>query len=316
MTPLSEKIKRRSSELGFVKTGMAQADTLDPEKLDAWLQRGYHGTMEWMQSRRDLRLDPATLVPNARSVIVCAMNYYTPYENSTSPEKGRISRYAWGDDYHDVLWARLKELLSFIKEHRPEAHGRAFVDSAPVMEKVWAARAGLGWQGKNSNLLTTDFGSWIFLGEVIVDIDLEPDEPFTADYCGNCTRCMDACPTGAIVRPGVIDARKCISYLTIELKADQNIPKNLAEKMDNHIFGCDVCQDVCPWNLRKAKVSSEPAFQPQAHNLSPDLKELIKLTDEQFRGNFRHSPIKRAKREGLLRNVRIALENDKKQQDE
>lgn len=312
MTILSEKIKRRASELGFAKTGIAKSTRLEPEKLDDWLQRGYHGTMEWMQSRRDVRLDPETLVPNARSVIVCAMNYYTPYKNSVSPEKGRVSRYAWGDDYHEVLRSRLKELLSFIRAHHPEANGRVFVDSAPVMEKVWAVRAGLGWQGKNSNLLTTDLGSWIFLGEVIVDIELEADEPFTADYCGNCTRCMDACPTGAIVRPGVVDARKCISYLTIELKADHDIPHDLADKMDNHIFGCDVCQEVCPWNHRKVKVSSEPAFQPRPHNLSPDLKELVKLTDDQFKKNYRRSPIKRAKREGLLRNVRIAFENKKK----
>ena len=310
---ISQNIKDRAHALGFFRTGIAKAERLHGAHLDAWLQRGFHGDMHYLQDRRNMRLDPSTLVANAKSIIVCAMNYYTSFESATAADEGRISRYAWGDDYHDVMRARLKELLAFIQQQAPGANGRAFVDSAPVMEKEWAVRAGVGWQGKNSNIITRDYGSWFFLGEVIVDIELEYDSPFAADYCGSCTACIDACPTGAIVEPRVVDARKCISYLTIELKPDRNVPNELRDKMGNHIFGCDVCQDVCPWNKRFARATKEPAFQPRPHNLHPKLSELARMDIEEFREKYRKSPIKRAKLEGLKRSVGIAIENGRKE---
>ena len=280
---LTIDIKTYAQSLGFFRIGIVKAEPLENEHLDEWLNRGYHGEMAYMKDRRDLRLDPSTLVPNAKSVIVCAMNYYTPFETTENPDKGRISRYAWGDDYHDVLRARLKQLLEFIQQKEPQAQGRAFVDSAPVMEKQWAQRAGIGWQGKNSNILTRDYGSWFFLGEVIVDIELHYDEPFRTDHCGSCTKCLQACPTQAIVEPKVVDATKCISYLTIELKPDKPIPDEHKPNMGNMIFGCDICQDVCHWNVRFAQPSDEPAFLPRSHNRSPKLTELSKMNVEEFR---------------------------------
>ncbi len=306
---LTTKIKEQAHQLGFFRIGVAKTERLDPAHLDDWLHRGYHGEMAYMKDRRDLRLDPATLAPHAKSIIVCAMNYYTPFDTTVNPGEGRISRYAWGDDYHDVIRARLKELLAFIQKEQPEANGRVFVDSAPVMEKEWAVRAGIGWQGKHSNIITRDLGSWFFLGEVIVDIELEYDEPFRSDHCGSCTTCIDACPTDAIVEPRVVDATKCISYLTIELKADQSIPKPLKPKMDNLIFGCDICQDVCPWNKRFARPTHEPAFQPRPFNLNSRLENIVTLEIEAFREKFRKSPIKRTKLEGLKRNAAVAIEN-------
>lgn len=309
---LTIDIKQYAKDLGFFRVGVAKAEPLQSQHLDEWLQRGYHGEMGYMKNRRDLRLDPSTLVPNAKSVIVCAINYYTPFETTENPEEGRISRYAWGDDYHDVLRARLKQLLAFIQDNQPQAQGRAFVDSAPVMEKEWAVRAGIGWQGKNSNILTRDYGSWFFLGEVIVDIELPYDEPFRTDHCGSCTKCLEACPTNAIVEPKVVDATKCISYLTIELKPNKSIPDKLEPHMGNMIFGCDICQDVCPWNARFAKPTEEPAFFPRPHNRHPKLKILANMTVEEFRETYRKSPIKRPKFEGLQRNIRIACENTKR----
>ena len=308
---LSQKIRQHATSLGFFRTGIARAEKLDSVHLDDWLSRNYHGDMAYMQDRRDMRLDPSTLVPDAKSIIVCAMNYYTPHETTAAADEGRISRYAWGDDYHDVIRARLKELLAFIQQQMPGTNGRVFVDSAPVMEKEWAVRAGIGWQGKNSNILTRDYGSWFFLGEVIVDIELEYDEPYAKDYCGSCTKCIDACPTKAIVEPRVVDARKCISYLTIELKPEKNVPEELQPKMGNHIFGCDICQDVCPWNKRFAQATNEPAFQPRAHNQHPKLSDLARMDIEEFREKYRKSPIKRAKLEGVQRSVGIAAKNRK-----
>lgn len=308
-------IKKHAQELGFFRVGIARSERLDPAHLDEWLNRGYHGEMTYMKERRELRLDPSTLVPNAKSIIVCAINYYTPYNTTTEPDEGRISRYAWGDDYHDVLRARLKELLAFIQKESPESNGRVFVDSAPVMEKEWAVRAGIGWLGKHSNIITRDYGSWFFLGEVIVDIELDFDEPFKTDHCGSCTKCIDACPTNAIVEPRVVDATQCISYLTIELKPEHNIPNELKPKMDNLIFGCDICQDVCPWNKRFSHPTDEPAFQPRPFNLNAKLENIINLDIEEFRKKFRKSPVKRTKIDGLKRNAQVALENSVQHKD-
>ncbi len=304
----SEPIKNQARELGFDLVGIAKAEKLDAERLDDWLQRDFHGNMAWMATRRDLRLDLSTLVPDAKSIIVCAVNYYWPEETESDPAHARISRYGWGADYHDIVRARLKQLLAFIQEQQP-CNGRVFVDSAPVMERVWAQKAGLGWQGKNSLLLTREFGSWVFLGEVIVDIELEHDEPFMKNYCGRCTECMQACPTGAIVEPGVVDSRRCLSYLTIEIKPDQEIPAEHAESMGNALFGCDVCQDVCPWNRKTEKPTKETAFAPRPVCQKLPLTEILEMDIETFREQFRKSPLKRPKLGGLQRNALAALQN-------
>ncbi|MBN1561247.1 tRNA epoxyqueuosine(34) reductase QueG [candidate division KSB1 bacterium] len=307
---LSKRIKEKALSLGFFRAGIARAEPLDATHLDEWLARGYHGDMHHMRARRDLLLNPAALVPNARSIIVCAMNYYTPYNSTIAPERGRISRYAWGDDYHEVLRPRLQALLAYIQELIPQANGRVFVDSAPLMEKAWAVRAGIGWQGKHSILITRDHGSWFFIGAILVDVELSCDAPFSADHCGECRKCIAACPTGAIVAPRVVDARQCISYLTIELKHDKPYAEELKGKIGNAIFGCDICQNVCPWN-RFARPTPEPAFQPYPQHIDPNLGDLLRMSREEFRQKYRHSPIKRARLEGLQRNVRIALENKK-----
>ena len=306
---LVEKIKDFARSLGFFRTGVAPAEKLDGARLDDWLGRGFHGDLAWMPNRRDLRLDPALLLPNARSVIVCAMNYFIEAQGSDDLAVGRISRYAWGDDYHEVLRARLKKLLAFIQQELPQAKGRVFVDSAPVWEKVWAVRAGIGWQGKHSNVITRDFGSWFFLGEVIVDVELSYDEPFAKNYCGTCTACIDACPTRAIVEPGVVDARRCISYLTIELKPELPHPPELAPLIGNHIFGCDICQQVCPWNRRFARPTEESAFQPRTELIRPGLSEWKAMNMTEFDRLFPNSPVRRVGLVGLKRNVLTALGN-------
>lgn len=304
----SDNIKQKAYELGFSLIGIAKAEKLPADKLDAWLGKKYYGKMEYMPRRRDLRLDPSLLVANAKSIIVTGTNYYTNFQPSRQADVGVISRYAWGDDYHDVVRARLKKLLAFIQEQQPNTNGRVFVDSAPVMEKVWAQKAGLGWQGKNSNLINPKMGSYFFLGEVIIDAELDYDEPFTKDYCGTCTTCMDACPTQAIVEPGVVDSSRCISYLTIELKPNDEIPSELGPHLGNLIFGCDVCQDVCPWN-KKAQPTNDPHFQARPHSQNPPLSKLQNMTQEEFSEQHRKSPIKRTKLAGLLRNVRWAMRN-------
>jgi epoxyqueuosine reductase len=306
---VTQKIKKKALDLGFDKVGIAKVEPLEnANHFREWLSRQYHGEMAYMENNREVRLDPIKLVENAKSVISVVKNYYTPYEQTTDPAEGMISRYAWGDDYHDVLRPRLKELLAFAIELVPESKGRVFVDSAPIMDKQWAIKAGLGWQGKHSNVISREFGSWIFLAEVVVDFELDYDQPIP-DYCGTCTRCIEACPTGAITEPYVVDATRCISYLTIELKSDQTIPTELQRKIGNHIFGCDICQDVCPWNLKFAKPTHEQAFQPRSENLAPNLQELSRLTEEEFKRKYRKSPIKRPKHKGFLRSVDIALKN-------
>lgn len=313
ISKLTARIKETAYSLGFFRVGIAPAESLDGSRLDMWLKRDYHGDMLYMQTHRDIRLDPAKLVAHAKSIIVCAMNYYTPFASAREANQGRFSRYAWGNDYHNVIRPRLQKLLTFIREAHPGVKGRVFVDSAPVLEKEWAVRAGIGWYGKHSNILTRDYGSWFFLGEVIVDRELDYDEPFQADYCGSCRQCIDACPTNAIIRPRLVDARNCISYLTIELKHNRLYPDELKAKIGNLVFGCDICQDVCPWNIRFARPTDEPAFQPRPHNLNPKLEDLIKIDINEFRVKYHKSPVKRAKFEGFKRNVSVALENYLKQ---
>ena len=305
---LARALKAEAARLGFDACGISKAERLDEEarRLEAWLARGYHGTMGWMERNFDKRVDPRRLVEGAQSVVSVLHNYYQPAEHAGGERAGKISRYAWGDDYHEVMKEKLFRLFAWLDERLGGVHGRAFVDSAPVMDKAWARRSGLGWMGKHTNLINRSLGSFFFLGELIIDAPLPPDGPIP-DYCGSCTRCLDACPTDAIVQPYVVDANRCISYLTIEHRGD-DIPQELRPGMGTWIFGCDVCQDVCPWNKFK-RPTAEPRYAPRPGVTDTDLREWIELDLEEFRRRFRKSPVKRAKLEGFLRNVRIALTN-------
>ncbi len=297
----SESIKNKAKELGFDFCGISKAGFLEDEapRLDSWLSKNYHGEMAWMANHFDKRLDPTKLVPGAKSVISVMLNYYPSKRLPESKEDYKISKYAYGKDYHYVLKDKLKELFLFIQSEIGEVDGRIFVDSAPVMDKAWAEKSGLGWIGKHSNLLNREMGSFFFLGEIICDLELTPDGPIK-DYCGTCTACIDACPTDAITEPYVVDGSKCISYYTIELK--EAIPEEAKGKMENWIFGCDICQDVCPWN-RFSKPSKVKDF-----DLHPELNEFTnkdweEITEVVFKEVFRKSPLKRTKIEGLKRNV-------------
>lgn len=302
MASLSEQIKHWATEIGFDKAGIAAVQRLDEEgaRLFEWLDAGNHGEMAWMERWRDKRADPKELLPNAKSVVAVALNYFTPHEHSSVV--GKISRYAWGDDYHDILKEKLYELLRRIREEIPETNGKVCVDTAPMMDKAWAVRAGLGWIGKSTNLITTDLGSWVFLGEIILDIDLEYDEQLVPDHCGSCTACIDACPTDAITKPYFVDARKCISYATIELRTE-SLPAEFDGKLNGWIYGCDICQDVCPWN-RFERPSTEGRFEPRDGETSFDLDAVEALTPETFAARFRRSAIKRTKLTGLTRNAK------------
>lgn len=297
----SALIKAEAKRLGFYFCGIAKAEFLEEEapRLENWLKAGHQGEMNYMNNHFDKRLDPRLLVDDAKSIISIALNYYTEekQQDLTAP---KISKYAFGADYHFVIKDKLKSLIEFIQSTIGEVHGRAFVDSAPVLDKVWAKKAGLGWIGKNTNLLNKQTGSFFFLGELIVDLELEYDIPFQEDYCGTCTRCIDACPTEAIINPYIVDGSKCISYLTIELK-DQ-IPESFKGKMDNWAFGCDVCQDVCPWN-RFSTPHQEESFNPDIEMLQMTKREWIEITDETFKKVFKNSPLKRTKLSGLKRNI-------------
>lgn len=305
---LARSIKERALVEGFEKVGIVPAGALDREydQLAEWLRRGYHGQMNWMARDPETRTDPRKLFPAARSVVVVAKNYYTPAQHQSGPGTGKVSRYAWGDDYHDVVGARLHSLLAWIKEKVPGAEGKVCVDIQPLMDKAWAVRAGLGWFGKHTNVITTEFGSWVFIGELLLNLELEQDAQQIEDHCGSCTLCIDACPTGAITEPYVVDSNKCISYATIELRAEE-IPADVKENLDGWLYGCDICQDVCPWN-RFEQVSDEARFQPRAGNINPELSEVLDLTPETYADRFRSSAMKRAKLAGLQRNARSLLE--------
>jgi epoxyqueuosine reductase len=255
-----------------------------------------------MEREPEKRADPSLLFPGAKSIVVVALNYYTPHEHIESGEKGKVSRYAWGDDYHDVLKERLQKLFAFIKEERAEAEGKICVDTAPIMDKAWAARAGLGWIGKHSNLITKEYGSWVFIGEILLNLELEYDAKQIEDHCGSCTACLDACPTDAIAAPYIVDSNRCISYATIEMR-DAELPQNIAENLNGWLYGCDICQDVCPWN-RFEKPTEETRFEPRSESLvSPDLDEIIEMRHEEYVEKFRRSAMKRAKLSGLQRNA-------------
>ncbi|WP_297333124.1 tRNA epoxyqueuosine(34) reductase QueG [Flavobacterium sp.] len=300
----SSFIKSVAKRLGFLSCGISRAGFLEEEapRLEKWLNEGRHGQMQYMENHFDKRLDPTLLVDGAKSVISLLLNYYP--EETQVDNTYKISKYAYGQDYHFVIKSKLKELLHSIQEHIGEVGGRAFVDSAPVLDKAWAAKSGLGWIGKNSNLLSKQVGSFFFIAELIVDIELEYDTPVT-DHCGSCTACLDACPTQAIIEPYVVDGSKCISYFTIELK--DNLPNELKGSFDNWAFGCDVCQDVCPWN-RFSKPHREPLFNPHPDLLSMTKKDWEEITEDTFRKVFKNSAVKRTKFEGLKRNINFLKE--------
>jgi epoxyqueuosine reductase len=295
----SQLIKSEAKRLGFLSCGISKAGFLEKEapRLEQWLKKNQHGEMKYMENHFDKRLNPTLLVDDAKSVISLLLNYYPSETQNT--ESYKISKYAYGQDYHFVIKEKLKEFLHTIQTEIGDVTGRAFVDSAPVLDKAWAAKSGLGWIGKNSNLLTQQVGSFYFIAELIVDLDLEYDYA-TTDHCGTCTACIDACPTEAIVSPYVVDGSKCISYFTIELK--ENIPLEMKGKMNDWMFGCDVCQDVCPWN-RFSKSHSEPLFNPNPELLSFSKKDWEEITEDTFKKVFKNSAVKRTKFEGLQRNI-------------
>jgi epoxyqueuosine reductase len=299
----SVKIKEKARELGFHKVGIARALPLEEERgrLLEWLGRGLHAEMRWMERDPSRRTDPRLVFPEARSVVVVALNYYTPHEHAEDASTGKISRYAWGDDYHDVVGEKLKKLLQWIKGEWPEAEGKACVDIQPLMDKAWGVRAGLGWIGKHSNLITKDYGSWVFLGELLLNLELESDEERVEDHCGSCTLCIESCPTSAITEPYVVDSNRCISYATIELRAPE-MPAEISANLEGWLYGCDICQDVCPWN-RFEQPTDEKRFEPRASQVNAPLSELLEMTHEDYAERFRKSAIKRAKLAGLKRNA-------------
>lgn len=311
MSILTQQIQAHATELGFELVGVtpaAHSETI--ARYREWIENGYAGKMHYLEKHLSLKTDVRQLLAEAKSVISLAMNYYTldpPKALAQDPGRGQISRYAWGDDYHELIRERLLALVTFIKQTaESELKTRVCVDTAPIIEREYAQKAGIGWIGKNTNLIHWRSGSWYFLAEILVNIALESDTPELRGSCGTCTRCIEACPTDAIVEPNLLDSRLCISYLTIELK--ESIPKALRPEIGNWIFGCDICQEVCPWNS-KAVSTTEPRFQPRAGNLTPKLLSLVGMTQEEFSRRFKGSPIKRAKRRGFLRNVLVAIGN-------
>jgi len=296
-------VKETALSLGFDFCGIAKVQKLDDDahRLEQWLNKGMHGSMKYMENYFELRVDPRRLVPGARSVITLLINYFpSEKQNKNSP---KISTYAFGKDYHDVIKNKLQTLLKILREKIGEVNGRGFVDSAPVLERSWAQRSGLGWIGKNGNLITKKSGSFYFIATLITDLELEYDDPFAKDYCGSCTKCIDSCPTDAILPNKVVDGSKCISYFTIELK-EMMIPSEMNGKFDNWMFGCDTCQDVCPWN-RFSKGTEETAFTPIREVLNFSLHDWEELTEESFKRIFRDSPIRRSKFYGIKRNLKF-----------
>ena len=301
----SESIKKKAQELGFQKVGIARADPTPKEKnnLETWLDQGRHATMGWMEKRKDERGNIHTYFPEAKSIISVGMNYHVGKGQNDINSDLKFSTYAWGDDYHDVLKKRIFQLLEWIKESQTEIKGIVCVDTSPVMDKVWAQRAGLGWIGKHTNLISRDQGSWLFLGELILDMELEYDAPFVEDLCGSCTACIDACPTQALEEYR-IDAGKCISYLTIEHRGELPEAEN---DLHGWIYGCDICQEVCPWNQKFARESDRSEFQPRQEILDRTKEDWKKLTEKKFREIFKGSAVKRTKFAGLKRNIKSNL---------
>jgi epoxyqueuosine reductase len=308
LNALKTCIHEEALRLGFFKVGIASSRPLPSiERFRSWLEHGFHGTMSYLERQAPKRENPDLVLTNARTILVLAMNYYAIRAATPDPMIGRISRCAWGDDYHHIVLGRLNQLLDFIKSRAPSANGLCYVDTGPILEKVWGAETSLGWIGKHTNLITRKKGSWFFIGAILLDLEIESDAK-EKNYCGKCNRCIQACPTGAIVAPYILDSRLCISYLTIELRGP--IPISLRSLIGNRIYGCDDCQEVCPWN-RFATAKSEIGFEPRRENLSPDLNELIQITPRDFKERFSNSPVARATRNGFVRNVAVALGNSR-----
>ena len=305
----SDIIKEKAIEIGFHKVGIAKAAKTkkEQERLDEWLDQKKHADMEWIENRKSERGNIFNYFSEAKTVISLGMNYYVGKEQSDLTSDFKFSNYAWGDDYHLVIKSKLFSLLEFIKNKKPNVKGLVCVDTAPIMEKVWAQRAGLGWQGKHTNLISTDFGSWLFLGEIIIDFELEPDDPFTKDLCGSCTACIDACPTHALGEYE-LDSGKCISYLTIEHRGDFI---DGHDDLDGWIYGCDICQEVCPWNISFSKISEEKYFEPRADIINNTNQKWLEIDQEKFSGIFKKSAAKRAKLMGLKRNIKSVNESKK-----
>ena len=310
-TQLTDKIKSKALEIGFDKIGFAKAEALEDEgaNLKEWLDSSFHGEMKWMERKPEKRSDPRILFPGAKSLVVLGLNYYTPHKHSDDSETGKVSRYAWGDDYHDVVKKKLWELLGWIQTEVPETKGKVCVDTAPIMDKAWAVRAGLGWLGKHSNVINPEIGSWFFIGEVLLDIELEYKTDTIEEHCGTCTACLDACPTNAIIAPYLVDSTACLSYATIELRTP-DLPPEISENIEGWLYGCDICQDVCPWN-RFQKPTDEKSFEPRVNNVSPHLKQILSLDQEEYAKRFRKSAIKRTKLKGLQRNAKAILDMKK-----
>ena len=309
MVLTSQEIKAKAKRLGFHLVGVAAAENdeqiLAQKRLQNWLASGYHADMEWMNNPK--RFDLQKCLPNVKSVIAVALNYYTPEQQSEDPEKGKISRYAWGRDYHKVMTKKLKALARWLEEQEETIQARFYCDTGPVQDKFWAQQAGLGWIAKNGNLITREYGSWVFLGEVLTTLELTPDTPHT-EHCGTCTRCLEACPTDAFPQPFVVNAKRCIAYQTIENRAAE-LPKEI--NLNNWVAGCDICQEVCPWNQRFAKETDCDDFQPRPENIAPNLIELAQLRDESWDQKTRGSALRRIKPAMWRRNARANLEKDR-----
>ena len=306
MRKFTQEIKKIGIDLGFDKIGVSPATQPSKSKnLENWLKKGFSGTMHWMVTHKDKRMDLQKFFPGAKSVICVAHNYYTPFHHSNKKGKGKISRYACGEDYHKIMKKKLKTFLQEIKKLDKGLEGRISVDTAPIMEKLWAEQAGLGWQGKHTNLITKEYGSWVFIGEVVIDKELKYDIPME-EFCGSCQACLDACPTNAIVEPYVLDAKKCISYLTIEYR-DKPIDKDLKKYMNSWIFGCDICQDVCPWN-KFQQSSSENRYWPREDTLDFDLGKLENLDEGHYKMKFKKTPVLRSGWNNFKRNIRAVKE--------
>ena len=304
-TTLLDRIRQKALELGFHKVGVAAIPT-EPEApiaLQSWLAQGYHADMTWMENPK--RQDIRQVMPEARSILCVALNYYTPTQRPTGEHYGKISRYGWGRDYHKVLHKKLKALSVWLQAQGEGIQARYYADTGPVQDKVWAEQAGIGWIAKNGNLITRDYGSWVFLGEVLTNLTLPPDRPHTA-HCGTCTRCIEACPTGAIVEPGIVDAQRCLAYHTIENRSEA-LPDPIAAQMQGWVAGCDICQDVCPWNQRFAQPTDVVEFQPFPWNVAPTLAELAELSEAEYDRRFTGSALRRIKRWMLRRNARAVL---------
>ncbi|WP_299491156.1 tRNA epoxyqueuosine(34) reductase QueG [Acaryochloris sp. IP29b_bin.137] len=309
----SQILKQQAIALGCHKVGIAQVspwqegDPTSPPSLQRWLNRGYHADMVWMSDHR--RQDILKVMPGVRSVICVGINYYTPHKRPSGQKFAKISRYGWGRDYHRVVGRRLKALALWMQAQEPTIQARYYVDTGPVQDKVWAERAGIGWLGKHSNLISRDYGSWLFLGEILTNLDLEPDRPHT-QHCGSCTRCITACPTDAIREPFVVDANRCIAYHTIENR-EAKLPNEIAENLQGWVAGCDICQDVCPWNQRFSQETDIPDFQPYPENVAPTLEELATLSVAERDRRFRASALRRIKLEMLQRNATASLKASK-----